>query len=88
MSAFAFGGMYRCFDAMLEHNRVDMRVWLKKEKTLFTVEMSTPWDENMQAVAGENHALQGPRGGTGSGIPRTSRGGDSDVLDCGRAGYD
>ena len=34
-------------DVMLEHNRVDMRVWLKKEKKLFTVEMSTPWDENM-----------------------------------------
>lgn len=34
-------------DVKLEHNRVDMRVWLKKEKKLFTVEMSTPWDENM-----------------------------------------
>lgn len=36
-------------DVMLEHNRVDMRVWLKKEGILFVVEMCTPYDENMEA---------------------------------------
>ena len=40
-------------DVMLDHNRVDMRVWLKKEKRLFTVEMCTPYDENMAAQLAE-----------------------------------
>ena len=36
------------FTDVLDHNRVDMRVWLKKEKRLFTVEICTPYDEKWQ----------------------------------------
>ena len=34
-------------DANLEHNRVDMRVWLKHSNEHFLVEMCTPWDGNI-----------------------------------------
>ena len=36
----------------LEHNRPDMRVWLKREGILFVVEMATPWDGYVAAREG------------------------------------
>ena len=45
---FASGGMCQSV-RKLEHNRPDMRVWLKKSNRLFVVEMCTPCDENVKA---------------------------------------
>jgi hypothetical protein len=35
-------------DVKLEHNRPDMRVWLKDERKLFVVDMCTPYDANVK----------------------------------------
>jgi hypothetical protein len=44
----------------LDHNRPDMIVWLKEEKKLFVVEMSTPGDDKVEWWEEEKKKKYGP----------------------------
>ena len=43
-------------DSKLKHNQPDMRVWLKKKRKLFVVEMCCPWDARVFAWEKEKEA--------------------------------
>ena len=51
---------YFAHGVKLDHNRPDMRVWLKKEKKLFVVEMSTPGDDKVEWWEEEKERKYGP----------------------------
>ena len=51
---------YYAHGVKLEHNKPDMRVWLKEEKKMFVVEMSTPWDDNVVWWEAEKVRKYGP----------------------------